>query len=66
MKAAILEFDFNHDDFEELGRGYIADSEFRSTKQKTTLALGLKNCWTSDFYFKFLSGAVALHVLSQC
>ena len=52
-KAAIFDFDFDHDEFEELGRGYIADFEFRSTKQKTAVALGLKNCWTSDFYFKF-------------
>ena len=31
-KAAILNFDFDQDDFEELSRRYIADSEFRSTK----------------------------------
>ena len=30
-KAAIFNFDFVHDNFEELNCGYIADSEFRST-----------------------------------
>ena len=29
--AKMLNFDFDHDDFEELSRGYIADSEFSST-----------------------------------
>ena len=29
--AKILNFDFDHDDFEEICRGYIADSEFSST-----------------------------------
>ena len=29
--ARMLSFDFDHDDFEELSRGYIADSEFSST-----------------------------------
>ena len=29
--AKILNFDFDHDDFEELSRKYIADSEFSST-----------------------------------
>ena len=38
-KAAILNFDFDHDDFEELSRGHIADSVFSSTYQKTTVAL---------------------------
>ena len=35
----ILNFDFDHDDFEEPSCGYIADSEFSSTQQKTTVAL---------------------------
>ena len=30
-KAAILNFDFDNDNFEELSRGYIANSEFHST-----------------------------------
>ena len=29
--AKILNFDLDHDDFEELSNGYIADSEFSST-----------------------------------